>query len=274
MRDHYAVIGNPIAQSKSPLLHTAFAQQTGQDMVYTAILGEIGQFAAAVRAFAREGGRGLNVTMPFKLEAFELANTLTERARMAQAVNTLVLGADGQVLGDNTDGVGLVRDITQNLQFSLTGKRILLLGAGGAVRGTLLPLLGEAPKEIFIANRTAARAQALAEQFSHYAANTTLHGAGFADIAGQFDLILNGSASSMTDEVPPIPAQAWCAQTLAYDMAYKKEPSAFLRLAQSMGAARSVDGLGMLVEQGAESFFLWRGVRPDTAPVLRQLRVL
>ncbi|HEX5126244.1 MAG TPA: shikimate dehydrogenase, partial [Rhodocyclaceae bacterium] len=205
MTDRYAIIGNPIAQTKSPALQTAFARQTGQDMEYGAILGPLDGFVEAVREFQRDGGRGMNITMPFKLEAFELADRLSERARMAGAVNMFTLENDGSIFADNTDGFGLVRDITHNLGRSFKNRRILLLGAGGAVRGVLLPFLAEQPAEIFVANRTAAKAVELAETFVAHAGTTRLAGGGFADIVGCFDMVINGSASSMTGEVPPMP---------------------------------------------------------------------
>jgi len=272
MTDRYAIIGNPIAQAKSPALQMAFAQQCGEDMHYGAILGPMDGFVEAIRQFQREGGKGMNITMPFKLEAFELADELTPRGRAAGAVNMYTLRADGTILGDNTDGFGIVRDITHNLGRSFAGKRVLLLGAGGAVRGALLPMLAEKPTEIFIANRTASKAVELAEQFGEHAGGTKLSGGGFADVSGRFDIVINGSASSMTGEVPPLLAGVWDADSLAYDMAYKKEPTAFVLAAQAAGVKQAADGLGMVVEQGAECFFLWRGTRPDTAPVIAALR--
>ncbi|MDP5238631.1 shikimate dehydrogenase [Uliginosibacterium sp. 31-16] len=273
MTDRYAIIGNPIAQAKSPALQSAFARQCGQDMEYGAILGELDGFAAAVRAFQQSGGKGMNITMPFKLEAFELADELTPRGRAAGAINMFTLRADGTILGDNTDGFGIMRDITHNLGRSLKGARVLLLGAGGAVRGTLLPLFDEQPAEIFIANRTASKAVELAAEFGAQARGIRLAGGGFADIAGRFDVVINGSASSMTNDVPPLPAGVWDQDSLAYDMAYKKEPTAFVLAARAAGVGQTADGLGMVVEQGAECFFLWRGQRPDTAPVIAALRV-
>lgn len=272
MTDRYAIIGNPIAQAKSPALQMAFARQSGQDMEYGAILGELDGFAAAVRQFQREGGKGMNITMPFKLDAFALADELTERGRAAGAINMFTLRTDGSILGDNTDGFGITRDITHNLGRSFSGQRVLILGAGGAVRGTLLPFLAEKPAEIFIANRTASKAVELASEFNSHAGNTRLAGGGFADITGRFDIVINGSASSMTGEVPPLPAGVWDGNSLAYDMAYKKEPTAFVLAARAAGVGQATDGLGMVVEQGAECFFLWRGIRPDTAPVIRELR--
>ncbi|MEC5385396.1 shikimate dehydrogenase [Uliginosibacterium sp. H3] len=272
MTDRYAIIGNPIAQAKSPALQMAFAKANGQDMEYGAILGEPGQFAEAIRKFQAEGGKGMNITMPFKLDAFEFADELTPRGRAAGAINMFTLRADGTVLGDNTDGFGIVRDITHNLGCQIRGRRVLLLGAGGAVRGTLLPLFAEAPAEVFIANRTASKAAELAQEFGKEAGATKLSGGGFADIPGGYDIIINGSASSMTNDVPPLSPDVWKAAALAYDMAYKKDPTAFVLAAKEAGVKQTADGLGMVVEQGAECFFLWRGIRPDTAPVIAALR--
>lgn len=272
MTDRYAIIGNPIAQAKSPALQTAFAKQCGEDMEYGAILGLPGGFVEAVRAFHHSGGKGMNITMPFKLEAYELADELTPRGRAAGAINMFTLRADGSILGDNTDGFGIVRDITHNLAFPLKGKRVLMLGAGGAVRGTLLPLFDEQPAQVFIANRTASKAVDLATEFREQAGAIALAGGGFADITGEFDVVINGSASSMTNDVPPLPAAVWGKLALAYDMAYKKEPTAFVQAARQAGVPQVADGLGMVVEQGAECFYLWRGIRPDTAPVIKALR--
>ncbi|MDB5813734.1 MAG: aroE2 [Rhodocyclales bacterium] len=272
MTDRYAIIGNPIAQAKSPALQTAFAQQCKQDMEYGAILGPLNGFVESVRQFQRLGGKGMNITMPFKLEAFELADELTPRGRAAGALNMFTFRADGTILGDNTDGFGIVRDITHNLGYSLTGKRLLILGAGGAVRGALVPILDEKPSGIFIANRTAASAIELAQHFREHAGSINLAGGGFDDIAGGFDVVINGSASSMTGEVPPMPDEVWSTNSLAYDMAYKKEPTAFVLAAREAGVELTADGLGMVVEQGAECFFLWHGIRPDTAPVIAALR--
>jgi shikimate dehydrogenase len=272
MTDRYAIIGNPIAQAKSPALQMAFAKANSEDIDYGAILGEPGRFAEAIRKFQQEGGKGMNITMPFKLDAFELADELTPRGRAAGAINMYTLRTDGTILGDNTDGFGIVRDITHNLGRSFAGRRVLLLGAGGAVRGALLPMLAEKPAEIFIANRTAAKAVELAQQFGEHAGSTKLAGGGFADATGRFDIVINGSASSMTGEVPPLAASVWDADSLAYDMAYKKEPTAFVLAAREAGVRLAADGLGMVVEQGAECFFLWRGIRPDTAPVIAALR--
>ena len=270
--DRYAVIGNPIAHSKSPQIHAAFARQTGQELSYEALLAPLDGFAQTVADFRAHGGRGLNVTVPFKLEAFALAEHHTARAQAAGAVNTLAFGADG-VLGDNTDGAGLVRDLTANLNFALAGCRILLLGAGGATRGVLLPLLDSRPARLTIANRTVAKADALAALFAARAGDTALDACGFDALAGRrFDLVINATAASLADELPPLPPGLYAEGALAYDMMYARAPTRFMRAALADGAARVADGLGMLVEQAAESFTLWRGVRPDSAPVLAELR--
>lgn len=271
MTDRYAVIGNPIAHSKSPQIHAVFAGLTFQDLTYEAILAPVDGFAAAVRAFIAAGGRGMNVTVPFKLEAYALADTRSPRAEAAKAVNTLVFSPTG-IHGDNTDGAGLVADLTRNLGLELAGKRLLLLGAGGAARGVLLPLLERKPARLHLANRTADKACALRDEFAPRAGACRLEAGGFAELAGrQFDLVVNATAASLADEAPPLPAGLYAPGSLAYDMVYGRE-TPFLAAARAQGAARLADGLGMLVEQAAESFFLWRGVRPPTAPVLAQLR--
>ncbi len=271
MSDRYAVIGNPVAHSKSPQIHAAFARLTSQDMTYEAILAPPGGFVATVRAFIAAGGRGMNVTVPFKLEAYALADTRSPRAEAAKAVNTLVFSPAG-IHGDNTDGLGLVADLTRNLGFQLAGKRILLLGAGGAARGVLLPLLGEQPALLHLANRTPDKARALREEFASRAGGCRLGAGGFEELAGrQFDLVINATAASLTGEAPPLPDGLYAPDGLAYDMVYGRE-TPFMAAARRQGAARQADGLGMLIEQAAESFFLWRGVRPPTASVLAQLR--
>jgi shikimate dehydrogenase len=273
-RDHYAVIGNPIAHSKSPWIHARFAEQTGEAIEYGRVLGTIGAFASDVRAFVEAGGRGMNVTVPFKLDAHAFANTLTPRAAAAGAVNTLAFDADG-VLGDNTDGVGLVRDIEGNLGVGLKGARVLLLGAGGAARGVVLPMLDGGVAALTIVNRTALKAQQLVDHFADaaHAAHVRFSG-GAADTveAGPYDVIVNATAGSLDDSLPDCDNGSFGAGTLAYDMMYSAQPTVFMRHAESLGA-RSADGLGMLVEQAAESFFLWRGVRPDSGAVLRALRL-
>lgn len=269
--DQYAVIGNPVAHSRSPWIHAAFATQTGQALEYGRIAAPLDGFAAAVAAFAARGGRGLNVTVPFKLEAHALAAGLSERARAAGAVNTMSL-RDGRIEGDNTDGVGLVRDIERNLGFAFEGRRVLLLGAGGAARGVILPILEKRPARLVIANRTADKARALADTFSAQACSAALGSCGFDGLRGGYDLIVNATAGSLQGESLPLPASAHAGCALAYDMMYGAQPSAWMRAALAQGAARAADGLGMLVEQAAESFFVWRGVAPDTAPVLAALR--
>jgi shikimate dehydrogenase len=267
--DLYAVIGNPVAHSRSPLIHAAFARQTAQGMRYEAILAPEHAFAANVASFAQRGGKGLNVTVPFKLEACKLADRLTERAEAAQAVNTLALGHDF-ILGDNTDGAGLVGDIASNLQFPLRGARILLMGAGGAARGVLLPLLQHWPRMLMIVNRTRSRANELQERFSPYGAVMSCD---YADLQGQqFDLVINSTSASLKGELPALPPGIFARDALAYDMMYGIGLTPFLQFAQEQGVARFVNGLGMLVEQAAESFFLWRGIRPKTAPVIEMLR--
>lgn len=272
MIDRYAVIGNPIAHSKSPLIHRLFAGQTAQTLSYEAMLAPLDGFAASLTGFWRDGGRGANITVPFKLEAYALADQLTPRAAAAGAVNTLMLQPQG-VLGDNTDGAGLVRDLEQNLGCQLAGARILLLGAGGAARGAILPLLERQPARLMIANRSTDKAIALADRFNPMAGSTSLGAGGFADVSGeQFDLVINATAASLAAQAPPLPAGCYAADATAYDMMYGSEPTIFLQAALNQGASRVADGLGMLVEQAAESFALWRGVLPDTAAVLTELR--
>lgn len=268
MTDRYAVIGNPVEHSKSPLIHAAFAKQTNQDLEYDRILGDPGDFAADVRRFIEQGGRGLNVTVPFKEQAFQLAMELSERARRAGAVNTLSF-SEGRITGDNTDGAGLVRDLGCNQHFNFNGARILLLGAGGASRGVLFPLLHENPAVVTIANRTASKAVDLAA----LAGDERVHGCGLEALSGHtFDLIINGTAAGLQGEVPPIPDACLAAGGWTYDMMYAAEPTAFVRWGQAHAAARALDGLGMLVEQAAESFYIWRGVMPDTGAVMEMLR--
>ncbi len=263
MTDRYTVFGHPIEHSRSPRIHAAFAAQTAQDLIYTAILVPLNGFEEALSAFGAAGGRGANVTVPFKEDAYRLATRLSDRARQAGAVNTLTLEGS-EIVGDNTDGVGLVRDLTLNLQYSLAGKRILVLGAGGATRGVLGPLWAMQPEDLFVANRTAAKAVELARMFG-------CAGGGFDAIPDRpFDVVINATAASLAGEMPPLPAGVFAPGALAYDMMYGRE-TPFLSFALAHGA-RIADGLGMLVEQAAEAFWLWRGVRPETAPVLAALR--
>ena len=268
--DNYAVMGNPISHSKSPQIHAAFAKQTGQRIVYTATQVDPGGFAQAVGNFFANGGKGLNVTVPFKTEAWALADELGPEAKQAGAVNTLLMNAEGKLVGRNTDGIGLVRDILHNHGGKIAGQKILLLGAGGAARGVLQPLLAEGPAQLQIANRTASRAQALAADFN---ALGDISGGGFDDLNGQhFDLIINASASSLQGEVPPLPDNCCTATTWCYDMMYGADPTPFMQWAEQHGATKNMDGLGMLVEQAAESFLHWRGVRPETGTVIQQIK--
>ena len=269
MTDRYAVFGHPIAHSKSPLIHTRFAQQTGEDLSYVAILAPLDSFADSIRAFRSAGGKGANVTVPFKEQAYALCDTLTPRAELAGAVNTLLF-ADDAVLGDNTDGAGLIADMTGNLGITLAGKHILLLGAGGAARGVIGPLLDCNPASLVIANRTASRAHDLAAHFRQqgFAAPS---GSGLDQVDTPFDLIINATAASLGGELPRVSGRIFKPGALAYDLMYGKEATPFMKLAQQHGA-RIADGLGMLVEQAAEAFYCWRGVRPDTAPVIAALR--
>ncbi len=264
MTDRYAVFGHPIAHSKSPQIHAEFARQTGQDMTYEAILAPLDGFADSVAQFVTAGGRGANVTVPFKEEAFKLARRLSSRAQRAGAVNTLSFDDSG-IVGDNTDGAGLVADLTRNLNCPLDGKRILLLGAGGAARGVIEPLLEHQPAALVIANRTVSRAQELAELFGQ-----GLTACNFEAADTPFDLVINATAASLAGELPPLSPNIFTAGTLAYDMMYGRD-TPFLSFAHTYGAS-TADGLGMLVEQAAEAFFAWRGVRPDTAPVIAKLR--
>lgn len=268
--DRYGVFGNPIGHSKSPLIHRLFAEQTGQQLGYEALLAPLDDFPAFARTFFVEGS-GANVTVPFKEQALRLADELSPRARRAGAVNTLKKQADGSLLGDNTDGVGLVRDLSR-AGVSLAGKRVLLLGAGGAVRGVLEPFLAEAPAVLVLANRTLEKAEALAREFADLG---RIYPSGFDWLEEPVDVIVNGTSASLGGEMPPIaPSLIEPGRTVCYDMMYGREPTRFCSWAQTQGAAQVRDGLGMLVEQAAEAFLLWRGVRPDTAPVLERMRTL
>jgi len=267
MTDRYAVIGHPVAHSKSPLIHAEFARRTGHDISYGALLAPLGGFRAAVLGFRDAGGRGLNVTLPFKHEAWRLADRRSERSERARAANTLTFDADG-IAGDNTDGVGLVRDITANLGFALAGKRLLVLGAGGAAWGIGLPLLAQGIAWLTIANRTVSKAQALRRHLGDF---ENVDGCGYESLAGQqFDLVINATSAGLSDEAPAIPKAVFAPGALAYEMVYGKV-TPFMAFAGDCGA-RVADGLGMLVEQAAESFFIWCGVRPETAPVIAKLR--
>jgi len=266
MTDHYAVLGNPIAHSKSPHIHALFAQQTGQDMDYQALCLSLDGFAAGIHALYEQGFLGMNVTVPFKFEAFSACESLSERAMLAQAVNTLIRTDTGW-RGDNTDGAGLVADL-RRLMGDLAGKRVLMLGAGGAASGVVKPLLDAKIDQLTIANRTASKAMALAERARHLRIN----GCGYDVVPDQpYDIIINATAASLAGDLPPLKAGWFDQNTLAYDMMYGKAPTVFLQQAQKDGAGQIADGLGMLVEQAAEAFFLWRGVRPNTQLVLTKL---
>ena len=267
--DQYVVFGNPIGHSKSPLIHRLFADQTGQQLEYSTLLAPLDDFSMCAQGFFKQG-LGANVTVPFKEEAYRLVDSLTPRAQRAGAVNTLSKLADGSLQGDNTDGAGLVRDLTVNAGVQLTGKRILLLGAGGAVRGVLEPLLAHNPASLVIANRTVEKAEQLAREFADLG---PVAASGFSWLQEPVDLNINATSASLAGELPPISASLIePGKTVCYDMMYGKEPTPFCRWASEHKAAKVLDGLGMLAEQAAEAFFIWRGVRPDTAPVLDELR--
>jgi shikimate dehydrogenase len=259
MGDRYALVGNPVAHSKSPVIHAAFARATSQDLEYGLIEAPLDGFAATVERFRAGGGRGLNVTLPFKQEAFRLCSGVSARARLAQAVNTLVLETG---FGDNTDGIGLVHDLSRNLNYKFSN--VLLLGAGGAAQGVVGALLEAGAARVVIANRTVSKAQALAARFPGASASD------YDALEARFDLVINATSAGLADEAPPLPAGILRSGVLAYDMVYGRE-TPFLTAARRAGA-RACDGLGMLVEQAAESFFLWRGVRPQTRAVLEKLR--
>ena len=269
MTDQYAVIGNPVDHSLSPYVHAAFARQTGQDLNYVKLFAPLTGFAATVRQFRAEGGCGVNVTVPFKEEAWRMADERTARAELAQAANTLVFTASG-ILADNTDGTGLITDLQQNLDFRLADRRILMLGAGGAARGVMAALLAALPKRLVIANRTVTRALALQERFAPYG---NVSACDYAALQNeQFDCVINATSTGLSGESIALPDNLFAAEGLAYDMAYGKDSTPFLQFAQSHGAAHRADGLGMLVEQAAEAFYLWRKVRPQTRTVIAQLR--
>lgn len=266
----YAVFGNPIKHSKSPLIHAAFAEQFGHSLEYRALRVELGEFARAVRGFFASGGCGLNVTVPFKTEAYALADTQSERSRLAGAANFLKLDDQGLIHADNTDGLGLVRDMVVNQGWSLQGARILMLGAGGAARGVIGPLLQEKPRSLFIANRTAERAVELAARF---AALGDVSGGGMQDIlTSTFDVVINATSAGLSGEELALPASLLNERSCCYEMVYGSEPTPFMRWAAQHAAWAVSDGSGMLVEQAAESYFRWHGVRPETAPVIRRVR--
>ncbi len=270
--DRYAVFGNPIAHSKSPFIHARFAEQTGQLLEYTAQLVEAGEFEQAVARFAKNNGKGLNITVPFKQDAWRLATKRSARAERAGAVNTLVINGPEDYYGDNTDGIGLVRDLRNNHGVELENRCILVIGAGGAVRGVIQPLLQSKPALLMIANRTRDKALQLAQDFSDLG---NIRGCGLDEFGAEvYDLIINGTSASLSGELPPLPATLVKADTVCYDMMYATEPTPFMRWAEQHGARKVVDGKGMLVEQAAESFRIWRGCEPDTAAVIEALKNL
>lgn len=274
MSDQYAVIGNPIGHTKSPLIHGLFSEESHQDISYTAIEGPLepdDAFAATVRSFFAAGGKGMNVTAPFKLKAFAMADERSERAALAGAANTLSF-RDGRIIAENFDGVGLVRDIEVNLNLPMAGKRVLVLGAGGAVRGALLPFIAARPAELVVANRDVAKVEAL---IARVATGNSLVACGYDDLAamGRFDLVVNATSASLSGELPPVPPSVFDPRGAAYELVYGKRLTPFLRHARHAGVLGIADGVGMLVEQAAEAFAWWRGVRPETRAVIDRLTV-
>ncbi|QOZ78726.1 shikimate dehydrogenase [Bradyrhizobium sp. CCBAU 53351] len=272
MSDRYAVIGNPIGFSKSPLIHGAFAKMTGQDLVYEAIEGPLNGFSERVDQFRAEGAKGLNITAPFKLDAFAYANEHSESATRAGAANCMKFEGD-RIIAENFDGVGLVRDITVNLDVKMKGRRVLMLGAGGAARGALLPFLREEPSELVLVNRTLAKAVALAEEFAGCGPLMVSGYTELADLAEGYDVVVNATSASLRGQMPPLPRNVLRGAELAYELAYGKGLTPFLQAARAEGVAKLADGVGMLVEQAAEAFSWWRGVRPGTAQVIAELTV-
>ncbi|WP_410480610.1 shikimate dehydrogenase [Pseudomonas plecoglossicida] len=269
MSDRYAVIGRPINHTKSPLIHGLFAQASGQHLEYGAIEGSLEHFETQVLQFRSDGGQGMNITAPFKLRAFELAERRSERAQLARAANALKF-EDGRIVAENFDGIGLLRDIEENLGEPLRSRRVLVLGAGGAVRGALLPFLQAGPAELVIANRDMAKAMALRNEVEH----PRLRISRYEELQGQaFDIVVNATSASLVGELPPLPAGVLGATRLAYELAYGKGLTPFLRVAREQGVTRLADGVGMLVEQAAEAFAWWRGVRPNTRAVIEQLTI-
>lgn len=272
--DRYAVFGNPIAHSKSPQIHTLFAEQTKQTLSYTAELAEFGQFDSTVKKFIEDGGKGLNVTVPFKEDAWHCATTLSERAQRAGAVNTLKIELDGSISGETTDGIGLVCDLVTNHLIQIKNKDILIIGAGGAVRGVIEALLAEQPASLLITNRTKQKATQLADIFSDFG---TVNGCGLDEINERdFDIVINGTSASLKGDLPSLPNSIFRNEvknnSCSYDMMYAAQDTPFMQWSNENGASQIFDGLGMLVEQAAESFFIWRGVRPETASVIQTIR--
>ena len=274
MTDTYAVIGNPIGHTKSPLIHSTFAQQTGQDIEYVAIEGALGSFREVAEEFRLSGGRGMNVTAPFKLDAFAYATDLSEQARLAGAANALKF-EDGRIYAQNFDGIGLTRDIVHNIGASMAGRRVLLLGAGGAARGAMLPFLKQKPAQLLVVNRTVSKARDLVSEFGRYAEGefSCCSYPELGDLPAKFDLVINATSASLRGELPPVHTSVFAPGCLAYELAYGKGLTPFLSLARGAGAQRLADGVGMLVEQAAEAFEWWRGVRPETAALISRLTV-
>jgi shikimate dehydrogenase len=271
MTDHYAVIGNPINHSKSPLIHTEFARQTGQDLDYISRKIPLDDLATGLKKLQIEGFKGINITVPFKEQAWQQVSDKSTHAQRAGAINTIIFNDDGTLTGDNTDGMGLCRDLTDNHQIELKGKRLLLLGAGGAARGVIEPLLQHQPSSLFIANRTASKALDLCALFADFG---NIKGGGYQALSGSFDVIINATAASLNGEVPPLPDTILNPNGVCYDMMYSDSDTAFITWAKQHGAAKAIDGLGMLVEQAAAAFLLWRGVKPETHSVIQLIRQL
>lgn len=264
--DRYAVIGHPITHSLSPQIHSLFAAQTGEKLEYEGIELPITSFETRVWQLFKEGYAGFNVTVPFKGDAFDFVDTMTERAKRAGAINTLMKLDDGRIFGDTTDGVGLIRDLTENLKWTIENQNVLILGAGGAVRGVLEPMLEQNPASLVIANRTLKKVEELADDFPELTPCT------FEELSGQFDIIINGTSASLSGQVPPLPEGVINAGSKCYDMMYGKAPTSFMIWAKEQGAVHCADGLGMLVGQAAESFSIWRGVTPETDSVIQEIR--
>jgi len=275
LKRDYAVMGNPVAHSKSPAIHEMFANQCDVSLTYGRIQVDTGGFEQAVSHFVAHGGAGLNITVPFKQDAWQMCqrtpNTLTPGAMLAEAVNTIGIDNDGVVHGENTDGIGITTDLQKNLQCILKNKRILIIGAGGAVRGVLAPLLDSQPRTLTIVNRTAAKATALAAHFNDNGYEG-ISACSLDRVEQNYDVVINGTAASLAGELPGVAPNCIGASTLAYDMMYGAEPTLFMKWAKDLGAGKTCDGLGMLVEQAAASFNFWHGKSPDTAPVISSLR--
>jgi len=268
MMDKYAVIGNPISHSKSPLIHHAFAKQLGHSLTYSAELIPLNGLESGLERLQNEGFKGLNVTVPFKEQVWQILTEKSEHATLAGAVNTIIFNEDGSRYGDNTDGLGLCQDLIQNHGIELTNKRILLLGAGGAARGVIQPLLNHNPAELIIVNRTVSKAHDLTTLFT----SDVISASEFEQVSGPFDIIINATSASLQGDVPPIPETTISKQTICYDMMYSDSDTAFIQWAKKHQAAQTSDGLGMLIEQAAESFLIWRGTKPKTQPVIDLLR--